>query len=167
MVSLANSSKTPSITEQTASSVMLNIKPNQNLILDLDSSKYADSLKHMIECLRYSPLVQPLMMDENVPLVHLFKAFSIASYQHSEAMITFEVDSHKTSISKARSSRMQGIYSTVVVVYLESISSSTILEMFYLMGYLENLSLVSKFKKPNLPPMWNGLFTPLFKSFSE
>lgn len=39
--------------------------------------------------------------------------------------------------------------------------------MFYQMGYLGNISLLSKFKKPNLHPMWNRLFTLLFKSFSE
>lgn len=35
------------------------------------------------------------------------------------------------------------------------------------MGYKEVLTVVSKFKKPNLPLMWNGLFTLLFKCFSE
>ncbi|CAI9303570.1 unnamed protein product [Lactuca saligna] len=35
------------------------------------------------------------------------------------------------------------------------------------MGYKESISAISKFKKPNLPPMWNGLFTLLFKSFSK
>lgn len=39
--------------------------------------------------------------------------------------------------------------------------------MFYQMGYMGNLTILSKFKKPNLPPMWNGLFTLIFKSFSD
>ena len=33
------------------------------------------------------------------------------------------------------------------------------------MGYKEALAAVSKFKKPNLPPTWNALFTILFKAF--
>lgn len=39
--------------------------------------------------------------------------------------------------------------------------------MYYQIGYTGDISLLSKFKKPFLPPMWNGLFTLLFKSFSE
>lgn len=93
--SMVASSETPSVAEQTASTVVLNIKPNQNLDLDLESSKYAEYLKPMIECLRYSPLAQALTMVESVLLIHLWKAFSTANYKHNEAMITFKVDSHK------------------------------------------------------------------------
>lgn len=50
---------------------------------------------------------------------------------------------------------------------LESISTTALLDMFYQMGYKETLTSVSKFKKPNLPPQWNGLFTLLFKGFLE
>lgn len=57
---------------------MLNSKPNQNLTLDLDFSKYVDSLKLMIKCMRYSPLVQDETIDECVPLVHLSKEYSSA-----------------------------------------------------------------------------------------
>lgn len=39
--------------------------------------------------------------------------------------------------------------------------------MFFQIGYKEPMSAVSKFRKPNLPPQWNGLFTLLFKGFSE
>lgn len=86
--------------EQMDQSTLLNIKANQNLILDLYSSKYAVSLQPMIECLRLSPLATTLTMAKNVPLVHLSKAFSIATYQEGEAVITFEIDTQKTSISK-------------------------------------------------------------------
>lgn len=49
----------------------------------------------------------------------------------------------------------------------ETISNGALLEMFYQMGYKESLSTLFKFRKPNLPPQWNALFTILFKSFSE
>lgn len=39
--------------------------------------------------------------------------------------------------------------------------------MFYQMGYKKTLTVVSKFRKPNLLPQWNRLFTLLFKAFSE
>lgn len=47
----------------------------------------------------------------------------------------------------------------------ETISSAALLEMFYQMRYKESLSTISKFRKPNLPPQWNALFTIFFKSF--
>lgn len=121
----------------------------------------------MIECLQYSPLAQSLTMAENVSLVHLSKAFSTANYKQSEALITFEVDSHKASISKYRFCWLLGFTATDDLVNPESIPSFVIGEVFYQMGYLESFSLLSKFKKPNLPSTWNGLFTLLFKSFFE
>ncbi|CAH1437860.1 unnamed protein product [Lactuca virosa] len=127
---MAASSETPSVAKQTASTVMLNIKPNQNLALDLDSSKYVDSLNSMVERLRYSPLAQALTMAESVPLVHLSKAFSTTNYKQSEVMITFEIDSHKTSISKSRFCRLLGFTATDDLVNPETISSSAIIEMF-------------------------------------
>ncbi|KAL7585172.1 hypothetical protein Lser_V15G45229 [Lactuca serriola] len=53
------------------------------------------------------------------------------------------------------------------MVNAETISNAAILEMFYQIGYKEALSAVSKFKKPNLPPTWNALFSILFKAFSR
>ncbi|CAI9259744.1 unnamed protein product [Lactuca saligna] len=61
---------------------------------------------------------------------------------------------------------MLGFSSSEVLVDPQSISSSVIQDMFYQMGYLENLSLISKLKKPNLPTMLNEFFTVLFKRFS-
>lgn len=39
--------------------------------------------------------------------------------------------------------------------------------MFYQMGYIGGISLLLKFQKSFLPPIWNELFTLLFKSLSE
>ena len=49
----------------------------------------------------------------------------------------------------------------------DSITIAAIMEMFYQMGYKETLTSISKFRKPNFSPQWNGIFTLLFKSFSE
>ena len=73
---MAASSKTMSVAEQSGSTMMLNIKANQNLNIDLRSSRYPDDLKPMIECLEYSPIYQALTMVETVPMVHLSQAYS-------------------------------------------------------------------------------------------
>lgn len=114
-----------------AKSTLLNIKPNQNLILDLDSSKYVVSLQPLIECLRLSPLAPTLTMAENVRLVHLSKAFSTASYQEGEVVIMFDIGTQKTSIAKSRFNRLQGFSQRRDLVDPESISFSAILEMLY------------------------------------
>ncbi|CAI9291656.1 unnamed protein product [Lactuca saligna] len=49
-------SKSPSTADQTPSSGLLGIKANQNLILDLDPSKYEAFLHPLIYCLRHSPV---------------------------------------------------------------------------------------------------------------
>lgn len=157
-VSMATSSETTSHAGQTASSVMLNIKPNQNLTLDLNSSQYSRALKPMIECLQYSRLAQALTMAESVPLIHLSRAYLSAIYNPNEGVITFDIDSNKTSVSKTRLCRMLEFSSKEGLVDPELISSAAIIEMFFQMGYLGEIILLLKFNKPNLPPIWNGLF---------
>ncbi|CAI9264710.1 unnamed protein product [Lactuca saligna] len=117
--------------------------------------------------MRHSLVDHALSMIENVPLIHLSKAFSTARYLESGSIITFEVGTQQTSITKAGFSQLLGFPASRDLIDPESISSSSILEMFFQKGYLENLAILSKFKKPNLPPMWNGIFNLIFKSFSE
>ncbi|CAI9284233.1 unnamed protein product [Lactuca saligna] len=164
---MASSSEIPSIVEQMAQSTLLNIKANQNLILDLEHTKYDIFLQPLIDFLSYSPLVITLMKIENIPLVHLSKAYLTASYEQGEDMITFEVENKKTQITKPRFCNLLGLPQGRDLVNLESILNSTRLEMFYQMGYREYLAIVSKFKKPNLPHVWNALFTSLFKILSK
>lgn len=121
------SSETLFVAEHSGSTVMLNIKANQNLILVLNSSRYSDELQPMIECMKYSPISQDLTMAESVPMVHFSQAFSSTFYNQNEGVITFELDSHKTFISKTRFCRLLGFSSAEDLVDPESISSAAIL----------------------------------------
>lgn len=150
---MAVSPETPSAADQTSSSGLMSIQPNQNLILDLDSFKYESFLQPLIEFLRHSPLAQSHSMLENVHLAHLSKAFSTARYQKSGSIITFEVGSQQTLITMAQFIHFLGFPTSRDLIDPDSVYSSSILVIFYLMGYLENLAMLSKFKKPNLPPM--------------
>lgn len=80
-----------------------------------------------------------------------------------EDVIHFEVANHKTSISKSHFCKLLGLITPEVSVDPESIPATNMIEMLYQMGYTDD---ISKFRK-SLPPMWNGLFTILFKSLSE
>lgn len=155
-------SKTTSFADQSASIIMLNVKPKQNIILDLDSSHYNETLRPMIKCLWFSPLVQAFTIAESVPLVHLSKAYLSANYSQSKGVIHFEVASHNTSISKSRFCRILGLASFEGLVDLKSISTSTLIDMFYQIGYIGDISLFSKFRKPLLPPI--GMGCSLFSS---
>ncbi|CAI9297631.1 unnamed protein product [Lactuca saligna] len=115
--SMAGSLETTSFVDQSTSIVILNIKPSQNLILDMESSRYHEILR--------------------------------------------------TSINKAHFCKILGLASFEGLVDLESASNNALIEMFHQIGYIRDISLLSKSRKPFLPPVWNRLFTFLFKSFSE
>ncbi|CAI9264564.1 unnamed protein product [Lactuca saligna] len=153
---MEGSSDTTSFVDQSTSVLLLNVKSGQNLILDLTASRYNEALKPMIECMRFSPLAQALTMVESIPLLHLSKAYTFVSYLLANGVINFEFDSRKTSISKSQFSRILGFDSTEGLVDPDLISSTDLIHMFYHMGYLEDITLLSKFRKPNLPTMWNG-----------
>ncbi|CAI9288706.1 unnamed protein product [Lactuca saligna] len=121
----------------------------------------------MIECLKYSPLTNAQSRMENVPLSILSKAYSSANYIKEEQRIMCEIHDCKTSITKSWFFSPLQLPQTDDMINLESVTSVALLEMFYQMGYKETLTAVSKFRKPNLPPQWNDLFTLLFKGFSK
>lgn len=120
---------------------------------------YLTANDRVFECLCFPPLAQALTMVEYIPLVHLSKAFSAASYVLADDVINSEVDSRKSTITKARFWRMLGFGTTEGMVDPNLISSVDLIHMFYQMGYNGELTLLSKFKKSNISPVWNGLFT--------
>lgn len=135
------------------------------MILDLYPTKYDGFLQPIVECLRYSPLVITLTMYEIIPMVLLSKAYSTARYQKEEQRITFEVFNMKTNITKSRFCSLLGLPQEGDLIDPKFISNSTIMEMFFQMGYKEVLTVVSKFKKPNFPPIWMRCL-PSFSSAS-
>ncbi|KAI3791031.1 hypothetical protein L2E82_04572 [Cichorium intybus] len=156
-----------SANEQTASTLMLKIKPNQNMIVDLDSSRYNKNIRPITECLKFSRISEALTKHASVPLVHLSSAYSSAFYNKKEEIITFEVASVKTHVSKSRFGKLLGFTETENLIDPESLQPVVLQKRFYQMGYKGDIDLLSKFTKKGLPPYWNALFTILFKSFSE
>ncbi|CAI9294040.1 unnamed protein product [Lactuca saligna] len=116
---------------------MLVVKHGQNMIIDLDSSRYYEVLCLIIECLKFSPLAQALTMANFGPLVHLSKSYSSTIYRIVKYVIQFEVASHKTSITKPDFSKLLVLTFPVLPVDPESIPTNELIEMFYKMGYIE------------------------------
>lgn len=164
---MAGSSENLFVHDQTVLSSLLAIKQCKNLLIDLDPCKYDAFMLPIVQYVKYSPLTIALTQMENVPISLLSKAYSSANYLKEEQKISFEIHNRTTSITKTRFCSLFGIPQTDDMINPEAISSVALLEMFYQMGYKETLTTVSKFRKPNLPPQWNGFFTLLFKSFSE
>ncbi|CAI9302898.1 unnamed protein product [Lactuca saligna] len=146
---------------------MLVVIPNQNLMIDLVASCYNTLIRPLIECLKFSPQMKALTMSEDIPLVHLSKAFSISIYNKSEYVINFEVSDYKTSITNPNFCKLLGLVMPEVSVDPESIRATYLIEMFFQMDYSGDISLLSKFIKSFLPPMWNWLFIVLFNILSE
>lgn len=133
----------------------------------LDHCKYDAFMLPIVECLKYYPLTITLSKIENVPLSLLSKAYSSALCVKEEQRIKFEIHNHTTSITKACFCSLLGLPQTEDMINPETVASVAPIELFYPMGYKETLTGILKFKKPNMPPQWNGLFTLLFNGFSE
>ncbi|KAI3515992.1 hypothetical protein L1887_14899 [Cichorium endivia] len=121
----------------------------------------------MIECLKYSRLSKALTASASVPISLLSAAYSTAFYNKAGEMVTFEVGSVKTKISKSRFGKLLGFTDTADMVDPESLQPVTLPRLIYQMGYKGDITQLSKFAKKGLPPHWNAFFTILFKSFSE
>ena len=121
----------------------------------------------IVECLNYSHLVIGLTKVECVPMSLMSKAYSTAGYVKEEERISFEVFDKKTLITKARFFSLLGLDHDDIPIKPDSLSTTQIIGMFYQIGYTDRIPSITKFKKSNLPPLWNHLFTLLFKAFSE
>ncbi|KAI3510706.1 hypothetical protein L1887_17839 [Cichorium endivia] len=101
-----------SANDNTSSTLMLKIKANQNMIINLNSSHYNEPIRPMIECLKLSRISKALPESAPVPLVHLYSTYSSAFYNKTEEIVTFEVGSVKTQISKSRFGKLLGFTDT-------------------------------------------------------
>lgn len=128
---MAGSSENVFFADQSASVIMLTIKPNQNMIIDIDASCYNQLIRPMIKCLKFSSLMKVLTKFESVSLVHLSKAFSTVIHNKSDNLINFEVANHKTSISKPYFCKLLGLITSGISVDPESILETYMIEMFY------------------------------------
>ncbi|KAL7582410.1 hypothetical protein Lser_V15G45692 [Lactuca serriola] len=150
-----------------ATSQILPIRPQQCLVIDLNPLAYDPYMSPVIECLKYSQLAPALSRIETVPMVALSQVYATAYYDKGVDRIFFEVAEHKTSISRPRFCNMLGFAADPSRINPETIPVGMLYSMFYNMGYTEVLTSVARFKKSCLPPLWNGLFTILFKGLSE
>ena len=95
--------------DQSASSSLLVIKPNQNLIIELNPFVYDHWMLKVVECLKYSPLVLALSQMEFVIMSLLSEVYSSASYEKNKDRIYFQILNRKTSLSKVRLCSLLGI----------------------------------------------------------
>lgn len=136
---------------------LLPIKPNQNLIIQLNPFLYDHYMLHVIA----------LTQIESVPMSLLSQVYTTASYDKNKERIYFEIFNHKTSISKARFGYLLGLANDASVISPDFITTTQLFSMFYDMGYTNVLTTVTKFKKSCLPLQWNGLLTLINKGLAE
>nr|KAJ0213192.1 hypothetical protein LSAT_V11C400185240 [Lactuca sativa] len=156
-----------SVQETTGRSILLAIKANQNLLIDLSPFLYDNYMYYVVECLKYSPLVKALSTVEFVPMACPTQTYSTATYNKGAEKIFFDILNQRASISKNRFCSLLGLSYNESMVNPNSISTGQLFSMFYNMGYIETLATVTRFKKSCLPPKWDGLFTLLFKGLFE
>ena len=156
-----------SVHDQTASSTLLSIKPNQNMIIELNPFLYDSYMLQVVECLKYSPLVVALTQVEVVPMSLLSQVYSTASYDKNKERIFFQIHNKKASISKGRFCSLMNLVVDSSVISPDFITTTQLFSMLYEMGYTDVLTTVTKVKKSCLPSQWNGLLTLLIKSLAE
>lgn len=67
------------------------VKANQNVILDVDESKYLITVQPMIVCLKHSIMRKALTPYSEVPLFALILAFTSTTYNIVLDVMNFEV----------------------------------------------------------------------------
>lgn len=107
--SMVSSFDRVSFMDLTTSSITLTVKQNEILINDLDASKYPIVVQQLIKCLNYLILKKELAHHEDVLLSALILTFSTTSYSKSLDVMNFEVQGHKTRVSKANFFKLSGL----------------------------------------------------------
>ena len=80
-----------SFMDQSSSSVLLNIKLNQNMVVVLDPYKYSQLVQPLIVCLDHSILKKAMVMVEDVPISQLSLAYSSAIYSLKLEIMSIEI----------------------------------------------------------------------------
>lgn len=75
----------------------------------MDASKYPIVVQQLIKCLNYLILKKELAHHEDVLLSALILTFSTTSYSKSLDVMNFEVQGHKTRVSKANFFKLSGL----------------------------------------------------------
>ena len=153
--------------DQTATSSLLTIKPNQNMITERTPFLYDSYMLHVVECLKYSPLLLALTKVEAVPMPLLSQVYSSATYDKNKDRIYFTIHDKKSSISKAKFCLLLGLAVDSSIISPDFISTAQLFTMMYEMGYTDVLTTIAKVKKSCLPSQWNGLLTLLIKGLAE
>ena len=95
---------------------------------------------YVVECLKYSPLVDALTKVEVVPMSFLSLVYPMAFYDKANERIHFELHDEKVSIAKSRFCALTGLSQDPSLVNLDSITIGQLFTMFYQMGYTETLT---------------------------
>lgn len=123
------------IMDQFASTITLVVKQNQNLIVDLDFSKYPKVGQPLIVCLNHSVLRKALVYYEEVPLSALILAYSTSNYNKSTYVMSFDIQGKKAVISKASFCKLLGLPVGEGYSNPDHVSYANMLKVLHRMGY--------------------------------
>ena len=140
-----------SVHDQTASLTLLSIKPNQNMIIELNPFLYDAYMLQVVECLKYSPLVLALTQVEAVPMSLLSQVYSTATYDKNKERIYFVIHDKKASVSKVKFCSILPLAIDSSVISPDFITTTQLFSMLYEMGYTDVLTTITKVKKSCLP----------------
>lgn len=76
------------------------MKPNHNVIADLDASKHSNDVKLLIGCINKYVSKKDLVHDEKVPLSTLSISYSMENYNKSMDVMNVMLQGHKKTTTK-------------------------------------------------------------------
>lgn len=123
-----------SFMDQTTSSTHLIVKGNQNLILDVDESKYTIVVQPSIVCLKHSVLRKALTHYSKVPTSALILAYTSANYNTVKDVMNFEVLGHKTYITKSGFCKLLGLRTGEGFLNMELSDPISIIKVYLQLG---------------------------------
>lgn len=121
----------------------------------------------MIESQNHLILKKSLTHHEEVPLLTIILAYNIVTYNKKMDLMKFDVQGHKTDITKTTFCKLLRLRTSDGYSNHDLFSSSSIIKVYHQIGYKSDLFVLLKFHKSYFPPIWNDLFTILFKGFSQ
>ena len=137
--------------DQTATSSLLAIKPNQNMIIEMTPFLYDSYMLQVVECLKYSPMLLALTQVEAVPMSLLSQVYSSATYDKNKDRIYFTIHDKKSSISKAKFCSILGLAVDSSIISPDFVTTTQLCTIMYEMGYTDVLTTNAKVKKSILP----------------
>jgi len=146
--------------EATSSQQALLTPATSNFMFDFDTDCYDEMYRIMVLCLKHSSVAYALSANVTISHKAVSDLVNSASIDDKNKRFYVKVGDNEAKIYKRDFCEILQIPTPEAV---DDISSIMLLKMFNFMGHTPELTMVSKFRNTNIPPIWGFLFSALYR----